>query len=234
MIRPPSRPRRRSSDLSLGKVVDKPAPNLGENITFAIGLNNAGPDTATNVAVLDRLPAGVSYVSSSPSQGTFDPTSGRWTVGSVPKGTNVTLRIVAKVTQLGPQVNTTEIVAVDQYDTDSTPGNNKPGEDDQASVTVTAAGRRSVADANDRQQLAERGRRHQVHGRRCSNAGPDTATSVVVAELLPEGLAFVSATASAGSYDSAQGRWNVGPVPVGDSGDAGSRGQGRIARTRRP
>ena len=125
MIRPPSPPRPRSWICRWAKSWISRRPIWVENITFAIGLNNAGPDTATNVAVLDRLPAGVSYVSSSPSQGTFDPTSGRWTVGTVPKGTNVTLRIVAKVTQLGPQVNTTEIVAVDQYDTDSTPGNNK-------------------------------------------------------------------------------------------------------------
>jgi large repetitive protein len=203
------------ADLSLGKVVDKPAPNLGENITFVIGLNNAGPDTATNVTVLDRLPAGVSYVSSSPSQGTFDPTSGRWTVGSVSQGTNVTLRIVAKVTQLGAQINTTEIVAVDQFDNDSTPGNGVPTEDDQASVTVTP----QAADLSLTQTIDTNSPNVGDDIRltlTLANAGPDTATSVVVAALLPDGLAFVSATASAGSYDSAQGRWNVGPVPVGD------------------
>jgi uncharacterized repeat protein (TIGR01451 family) len=203
------------ADLSLGKVVDKPAPNLGENITFVIGINNAGPDTATNVTVLDRLPAGVSYVSSSPSQGTFDPTSGRWTVGSVTKGTNVTLRIVAKVTQLGAQINTTEIVAVDQFDNDSTPGNGVATEDDQASVTVTP----QAADLALTQTIDTNSPNVGDDIKltvTLSNAGPDTATSVVVAEPLPEGLTFVSATASAGSYDSAQGRWNVGPVPVGD------------------
>ena len=202
------------ADLSLGKVVDKPAPNLGENITFVIGINNAGPDTATNVSVLDRLPAGVSYVSSSPSQGTFDPTSGRWTVGTVSKGTNVTLRIVAKVTQLGPQINTTEVVAVDQFDNDSTPGNNQPAEDDQASVTVTP----QSADLSLTQTIDTNSPNVGDDIRltlTLANAGPDTATSVVVGEQLPDGLAFVSATASAGSYDSAQGRWNVGPVPVG-------------------
>lgn len=201
-------------DLSLVKVVDQAAPNLGENITFVIGLNNAGPDTATNVAVLDRLPAGVSYVSSSPSQGTFDVLSGRWNVGTVPPGTNVTLRIVAQVTQLGPQINSTEVVAADQYDVDSTPGNNKPEEDDQATVTVTAQAADlsltlAISDAapnvGDEVTLTVR----------LQNAGPDAATSTAVGLPLPAGLAFVSATPSAGSYDSARGLWGIGPVASG-------------------
>ncbi len=203
-------------DLSLAKVVDNPAPNVGDEITFAVGINNAGPDEATNVAVQDRLPAGVSYVSSSPSQGAYDPTSGRWTVGSVPKGTNVTLRLVAKVTQLGAQVNSAEIVAADQYDTDSKPGNNQASEDDQASVTVTPqAADLSLTQTldNDAPNVGDDIKFTVV----VTNSGPNAATSVIVAELLPEGLAFVSATASEGSYDSAQGRWNVGPVTAGNS-----------------
>ncbi len=203
-------------DLSLGKVVDKPAPNVGEDITFAVGINNAGPDEATNVAVVDRLPAGVSYVSSSPSQGTYDPTSGRWTVGSVPKGTNVTLRIVAKVTQLGAQINTAEIFAVDQYDNDSKPGNNQPNEDDQASVTVTP----QEADLSLTQKIDSDSPNvgdNLTLTVDLMNSGPDAATSVVVGEVLPEGLAFVSATASVGTYDSALGRWNVGSLSGGNS-----------------
>ncbi len=203
-------------DLSLSKVVDQPAPNVGDEITFTVGINNAGPDAATNVAVLDRLPAGVSYVSSSPSQGTYDPVSGRWTVGDIPNGTNVTLRLVARVTQLGAQVNAAEIVAADQYDSDSKPGNNQSGEDDQASVTVTPqAADLSVTHTidNDSPNVGDQVTLTVA----VVNSGPNPATSVVVAEALPEGLAFVTATASEGSYDSAQGRWNVGPVSAGNS-----------------
>jgi uncharacterized repeat protein (TIGR01451 family) len=203
-------------DLSLVKVVDQAAPNLGDNITFIIGLNNAGPDIATNVAVLDRLPAGVSYVSSSPSQGTFDVRSGRWTVGTVPPGTNVTLRIVAQVTQLGPQVNSTEVVAADQYDIDSTPGNNKPEEDDQAAVTVTAQAADlslTLSINDDAPNVGD----EVTFTVGLLNSGPDTATSVLVALALPEGLAFVSATPSTGSYDSARGLWGPGPVATGST-----------------
>lgn len=46
-----------------------------------------------------------------------------------------------------------------------------------------------------------------------SNAGPSFATGVNVADLLPTGLTFVSATPSAGTtYDTNIGVWNVGTV----------------------
>jgi large repetitive protein len=201
-------------DLSLGKTVDQPAPNLGEQITFMIGLNNAGPDTATNVAVLDRLPAGVSYVSSSPSQGTFDVLSGRWNVGTVPPGTNVTLRIVAQVTQFGPQINSTEVVAADQFDMDSTPGNNDSDEDDQATVTVTAQAADlslTLSVSDDAPNVGD----EITLTVQLQNAGPDAATATAVGLPLPEGLTFLSATPSSGSYDSARGLWGIGPVATG-------------------
>jgi uncharacterized repeat protein (TIGR01451 family) len=45
-----------------------------------------------------------------------------------------------------------------------------------------------------------------------SDLGPDAATGVQLSDALPAGLAFVSATASQGSYSSANGVWTVGAV----------------------
>ena len=44
------------------------------------------------------------------------------------------------------------------------------------------------------------------------NNGPDAATGVAVTDLLPNGLAFVTATPSQGTYDSNTGIWSVGSV----------------------
>jgi hypothetical protein len=48
------------------------------------------------------------------------------------------MEIIAKVTAVGANTNTAQISAADQSDPDSTPNNNNPAEDDQASVQVTA------------------------------------------------------------------------------------------------
>ena len=45
-----------------------------------------------------------------------------------------------------------------------------------------------------------------------SNAGGDDAAGVVVRDLLPDGYAFVGATASSGGYDAETGLWTVGAV----------------------
>src|SRR4029453_10618220 len=44
------------------------------------------------------------------------------------------------------------------------------------------------------------------------NAGPDDATGVALQDTLPAGVAFQSATASQGTYNSVTGVWTVGTV----------------------
>ena len=71
------------ADLALSKTVSNAAPNVGDTITYTVTLSNLGPDAATNVQVTDLLPDGVSFVSATPSQGTYNSLSGLWTVGTV-------------------------------------------------------------------------------------------------------------------------------------------------------
>ena len=47
-----------------------------------------------------------------------------------------------------------------------------------------------------------------------TNLGPSAATGVTISDVLPASVAFVSATASQGTYDSASGLWTVGDMPA--------------------
>jgi uncharacterized repeat protein (TIGR01451 family) len=129
-----------SADLSLTKTASDAAPTVNQNVTFTLTLSNAGPTNASGVAVTDGLPAGLAYVSSTPSAGTsFNSGTGVWTVGAVASGANATLQIVAKVTASGTITNTAQVTAANEPDPDSTPNNNNAAEDDQASAALTVA-----------------------------------------------------------------------------------------------
>src|SRR5262249_26243764 len=75
------------ADLSVSKTVSNPTPNVGDPITFTVTLSDLGPDAATNVQLTDLLPAGLTFVSATPSQGTYLPGTGLWDVGTVIAGT---------------------------------------------------------------------------------------------------------------------------------------------------
>ncbi|NES68259.1 MAG: DUF11 domain-containing protein, partial [Okeania sp. SIO2D1] len=128
---------RQQADLSVVKTVDDDTPNVGDDITFTIELNNAGPSDATNVDVEDLLPAGLSYVSDTTTEGTYDEVTGIWDVGTVENGDTETLTITATVTSAEAIENIAQVTASDQFDPDSTPDNDVPEEDDQDSATVT-------------------------------------------------------------------------------------------------
>jgi len=199
------------ADLSLTKSVDNSMPNLGDSVTFTLQLDNAGPDTATGVQVRDLLPTGMNFVSSSAVSGTYNSTTGVWDVGTLSAGGSLTLSLVVTPTSADPLTNTAEVIASNQYDPDSTPDNNLPGEDDQASVVIGAQQIdlslvKTVDDAtpniNDTITFSVV----------VDNAGPSDATGVEVQDILPSGLTLVSSSVSGGTYSSATGQWLVGNV----------------------
>ena len=60
-----------STDLAVTKIVDNATPNEGDTVTYTVTIDNLGPDAATGVVLTDLLPGGVTYVSDTPSQGTY-------------------------------------------------------------------------------------------------------------------------------------------------------------------
>ena len=203
-----------STDLSLSKTVDNATPNVGENVTFSIVVNNSGPDAASGVTVLDSLPAGVTLVSQLPSQGTYNTGTGIWTVGSIASGAGATLQLEVSVDSIGTKTNTAQISAADQDDPDSTPGNSNASEDDQDAVSITPLAAdlsllKSVS--NSSPNVGE----NVTFTVTVANDGPDMATNVRVTDALPSGLTLVSSTPNQGTYNSSTGDWNIGSIASG-------------------
>lgn len=124
------------ADLEITQTVSNANPDVGDQITLTLSVLNRGPGTATVIRVLDKLPAGLSFVSASADLGTYNSATGVWDVGNLLPNATVQLRIRANVASGTRLANTAEIIAVDETDPDSTPNNNLPTEDDQTSVEI--------------------------------------------------------------------------------------------------
>jgi uncharacterized repeat protein (TIGR01451 family) len=129
-------------DLSLDKAVSNGPYVTGQNITYTITVANAaGLATATNVTVRDVLPAGLTYLSSTASQGSFDNSTSTWTIGSIPSPGSVSLQIQVKIEATNGNItNYAQVQTAKELDLDSTPGNGNPVlppvEDDEDRVTI--------------------------------------------------------------------------------------------------
>jgi uncharacterized repeat protein (TIGR01451 family) len=194
---------------------DSPDPiPAGQDVTYSLNIQNAGPSDAQAVVVTDTLPAGVVFVSATPSQGSCLEAAGVVTcsLGSVGAGSNATIDVVVTTSVSGTITNGASVTTT-TADTDAS--NDSSSED--TTVNVPSAGtadlelRKTVKDAKP-----ERGS-DATYVIRVSNHGPNDATNVVVTDALPDGLEFVSADPSQGAYDESSGDWTVGDLAADGS-----------------
>ncbi len=207
-----------SVDLNLSKTLLTTAINVNAPVTFRLSLLNEGNDPATNIVVTDVLPAGITYQSNQPSTGggTFDNTTGRWTIPTLAAGATATLDLTGLLTSNTPQTNTAQVTAVDQFDTDSTPNNSVAGEDDQATVVVTPA---QINLSLDKTVTPERPNPGEavMFTLTLTNSGVNDATNIVVQDRLPTGFTFATNDPSSGSFNLATSQWTVPILTAGQS-----------------
>src|SRR5262249_55631316 len=86
-----------SADIQVTKAISNPTPAVDQQVTFTVTATNLGPSPATGVVVMDQLPAGLTFVSAMPSQGTYDAASGVWTAGDITASQSASLSIAALV-----------------------------------------------------------------------------------------------------------------------------------------
>ena len=128
-------------DLSVDLSVTITPVSVGDNVTFTVELSNQGPSppeaTGTGIELTVLLPPGYTYVSDTPSVGSYDSGTGVWIVGFLPFDSTETLVLTATVNASGPYDVEAEVTSADQPDPDSTPDNDVLAEDDQDNASVT-------------------------------------------------------------------------------------------------
>ncbi|WP_192499801.1 DUF11 domain-containing protein, partial [Flavobacterium sp. PL002] len=104
------------SDVAVSKSVNISSPCVDTNVVFTITAKNNGPGNATGVSVIDALPSGYTYVSSTVDVGTYTNTSGNWSIGSLSDNATAVLKITAKVNASGEYKNEAKISASSDSD----------------------------------------------------------------------------------------------------------------------
>jgi uncharacterized repeat protein (TIGR01451 family) len=95
-----------AADIAIGKTISNATPAVGNNVTFTVTAHNNGPNPTTALVVTDLLPAGLTFVSATPSTGTYTSGTGVWNIGVLANGATATLLITAKVMGTTRVVNT--------------------------------------------------------------------------------------------------------------------------------
>lgn len=138
------------ADLSLATNVSNTAPTAGATISYTLTVNNSASSTqtASGIVVSDVLPAGVAFVSAA-GTGTYNTSTGAWSVGSLAPGQSASITLTVTVTaSAGATVaNYSEVSASSAVDIDSIPGNGSGSEDDDALVSFTVSGSRVAGTA---------------------------------------------------------------------------------------
>ena len=120
-------------DLVIVKEASSPTP-LNGIVDYSLTVTNKGPDTATNVQLADPAPAGITYLTANPSQGTcnLSPALITCSLGTIAAGQTVTIAITARATTVGSHTNTATVTGGGGRETN-------PADNVDTAVTVVPA-----------------------------------------------------------------------------------------------
>lgn len=196
-----------SADLFVKKYVNNTSPDFGEIIKWSVVVSNNGPDIATNVQVNDLLDDGLIFVKSSSTKGNYDVKSGIWTIDSLAPETDETLNIYCKVNKIGKILN---FVSVNSTQYDWNESNNHDNESVDAVKIADLSVIKSINNSNPNYNDLIKWTII------VSNNGPNMATGVIVNDLLPKSVEYISSYLSKGFYNPVNGTWDVGNLNVGE------------------
>ena len=209
-----------SADLSITKTTTSASVLDGSTFSYTLTLTNGGPDAATAVVVTDTLPAGLLFESiASPAELTcIAPSPGTngtitCSAATLPMGTYALTLVVRAAADSGSVTNTATASSAT-----GDPDSGDLGASAPAVALGPAVADLSISKTTDA-TTAPTGSTI-TYTITVANAGPSTATNVVVNDTLPAGLQFVAATPAQGTCNNASPVvCNLGTLNAGASAE---------------
>jgi uncharacterized repeat protein (TIGR01451 family) len=195
-------------DLEISKIVNLKEVYVGENVIWTIKVKNNGPSTAYDIKVEDQLPKALKAISYKVTKGSFNMNSCVWTIKSLGKGASAILTLTTKIVGEGIITNP---VSVNTTTEESDYTNNKANDSTKSLPIVDL----ELKKYSDKIKYTKGDKMHWTIV--VTNNGPSTAKDVVVSDVLPSGIKFISFKASKGSYDVSTGKWNIGELENGET-----------------
>lgn len=197
------------SDLTITKSASETAANVGDQVTYTITVDNAGPAAASGVSVTDQLPEGVTYLSDN-GDGSYNSTTGVWAAGTIADEGSAVLKIVASVNNGTAGDTITNSATVSDTNGDSNTNNTATApimvnvaNPTTSDISVTKTANNTTPNVGDT----------VTYTITANDSGMD-ATGVVIQDSLPGALTFVSTSTgdTIGVYNPATGDWTIGKL----------------------
>ncbi len=166
-------------------VVDKEGPaSLGLRKTgeYTVAVTNSGDSIATNVTLTDDLPEGLTFVSSTPEAASSDGSTVTWSLGDIQPGESVSVSMMLTADNVGEQINTATAVSVEGISGLDT------------ALTSVIPGSLQLAKSGPEQTISGDDLTYEIT---VTNDGAGALTNIVLTDILPEGLTYVSSSPEA-------------------------------------
>ena len=194
-----------AADLQITKLVNQSVVNYTNLVKWTLVVRNNGPNEATRVVVMDKLPEGLTFVSAQ-GDGTYS-TAGTWHIGNIASGQSKELTIITRCDKVGESTNVA-IVKGDQYDYNST---NDKGE--KTIVVPPAADLAITKTVSKAQYFVDDVIKYTIE---IVNNGPSTAENITVKEFMDDSLILKSVFAASGDYDNVNHIWHIKSLANGE------------------
>jgi uncharacterized repeat protein (TIGR01451 family) len=180
-----------SADLALSMAASAASLGTGDQFTYTLRLANAGPEPATKPDVRAFLPDGLRLLAAEADTGACQPLAEAiaCTLSPLPSGATVEVRLTVAV------VGQTSGLLVASAHASSTEDDPQPADNAPELLLPLNSADLSLSLSGQHDPAAPQVLRYEI---RVANAGPATATGVLLTLILPDRLAFTSASAGQG------------------------------------